>query len=644
MFPPKGFPPNRLPPASPAPIFLLKRGKSTLLILALFTVLASPGPAGSQTITPIACGDSRYDMILDDFNTAAGSLFTAHPTIPNPVVTTTGGCSGTAVRIGYDLSNVAPPGSANEGQSWVVWRRALPAEVDISTATHIRVALRGDNEHSHQTVEVKLGDSDGSLAVIGLPSLTDLPAWRPAYIDIRELSDLADLNQEQITHVEIGIVRCDENCEVPDNPGSPQPPEAHTGTLFVDELAAVNLAPGAAHRVTQAASAPLAPNAAVRAAAAAALLNQVSPSGPGAGLIPAWFPEPNPNYNTYAQAEALLVLVYEYENTGDIVYRDAAITLAEKLIGLQIGSGKEQAGAWFSAYFVAGNTLRPPDRALPKDTPVACDGDETMVTDPESMEMVATNIDTCQWVGNVGWALIALSKLQRSSIYPEPETLQSAIQNGADWIAGQSAYRNMQASYPDLISLGIEGNISAYFGLVAANHYPAAEKLGAAILNFGWDDAQQRMRPGVGPRDYAAALDVSGSWGATFLHAMGEPEKALASQGYAASIMPTRSFDNSIAGYGDIAGPWTVAVEFSAQGAASGLYGAEAVMTELYKLQITSGDYAGAFPGGPDHWYGGQLRPWTTTMPGVSPTAWVYFANNGSPIWVVRNYLPLVVK
>jgi hypothetical protein len=615
----------------------------TLVIVALFTILFSPRLARSETITPIACGDGRYDMILDNFNTATGSLFTPHPTIPNPVVTTTNGCNGAAVSIAYDLSNVAPPGSANEDQSWVVWRRALPAEVDISTATHLRVALQGDNENSHETVEVKLGDSDGTLSVISLPSLTDLLAWRPAYIDIRELSNIGELDQEHITHVEIGIVRCT-NCEVADNPGNPPPPDGHTGALFVDELAAVNLVPGATHRVIQTAIAPVTPNATVRAAAASAILNQVTRSGPGAGLIPAWFPETAPNYNTFAQAEALLVFVYEYENTGDIVYRDAAITLAERLIALQIESGKEQAGAWFSAYTIEGNALRPPNRALPKNPTVRCDGDETMVTDPESMGIVASNIDSCQWVGNVGWALIALSKLQRSGIYPEPEILQTAINSGAEWIATQSAYRNMQATYPDLISLGIEGNISAYFGLLAANHYPAADKLGAAIFHFGWDDEQQRMRTGVTSADYATALDVSGSWGATFLRAIGKPEKALASQGYTASILQTSSFDNSIVGYGDIAGPWTVAVEFSAQGAASGLYGADAVMTQLYKLQVTSGDYAGAFPGGTDHWYGGQLKPWTTTMSGVSPTAWVYFAINGNPIWVTHAYLPLVVK
>ncbi|MCB0164449.1 MAG: hypothetical protein KDI79_09495 [Anaerolineae bacterium] len=614
-----------------------------LVMVVVWAGLFSPRLVQAQTLTPIDCGDGRYDLILDDFNTATGDRFTAHSSIPDPVVKTASGCHGTAVSLTYNLSNVAPAGSANEGQSWVVWRQALPAEVDISPATHLRVALRGSNPNSHETVEIKLGDSHGRLAVISLPSLTDLPVWRPAYVDLRELSDIGSLDQHHITHVEIGLVRCD-HCETADNPNNPLPPDEHTGTLWVDELAAVNLAPGAPQRVTQSALAAVTPNATVRAAAAAALLNQVTSSGPGAGLIPAWFPEDNPNYNTYAQAEALLVFVAEYNNTGAQAYRAAAITLAGRLIELQIDSGQAQAGAWFTAYTIEGGQLRPPDRALPPAPPVRCNGDETMVVDPVSMDLVASNIDRCQWVGNVGWALIALGSLQRSGLYPQPEKLQAAIDHAAEWIAGQSAYRQMQATYPDLISLGLEGNISAYFGLLAAGRDQAAAKLGAAIFQFGWDDQLERLRPGVGPADYATALDVSGSWGATFLRAIGQPEKALASQGYIASIMLTRSFDHSLVGYGDIAGPWTVAVEFSAQGAASGLNGAGAVMANLYPLQIKTGAEAGAFPGGQDHWSGGQLRPWTTTMAGVSPTAWVYFALNGNPIWVTQTYLPVLGK
>ena len=70
------------------------------------------------------------------------------------------------------------------------------------------------------------------------------------------------------------------------------------------------------------------------------------------------------------------------------------------------------------------------------------------------------------------------------------------------------------------------------------------------------------MKPGVLPADAASAMDVSGSWGATFLRAIGKTQEALDAQAYAASILRVSSFDATRYGYGDIAGPYTPAVEF----------------------------------------------------------------------------------
>jgi hypothetical protein len=429
-----------------------------------------------------------------------------------------------------------------------------------------------------------------------------------------------------------------------DNPGVANPAEEHTGTLFLDELGWVDLRVGAANRLVETAFETVAPNRAVAASAANALLAQVTAAGPGGSLIPAWFPEVNPNYNTYVQAEALLVFAYEYEQSRNVAYRGAAQNLATRLLELQIPAGKAQAGAWFSAHTIDQGTLRPPNRALPRGQSVRCDGNETMVVDPDSGAFVATNIDACEWVGNVGWVLVALRRLQRSGFYENPAALQNALDRGAAWVVGQIG---RETAHPNLISLGLEGNISAYFGLRAAGQRAQAARLGSAIFELGWDSLERRMKPGVGQADLATALDVSGSWGVTFLRAINKPQEALDSQGYAASILRTTSFDGAISGYGDIAGPYTVAVEFTAQAASAGSYGADFVMQQLYPLQIPSGTYAGAFPGAPDHWYGGQLSPWSTTMSGVSPTAWVYFALNRDPLRdtvAVRVFLPVILK
>ncbi|KFB70065.1 glycoside hydrolase family 5 protein [Candidatus Accumulibacter vicinus] len=562
----------------------------------------------------VACADGRVDNILDNFDSPWDYCCTADPLIPKPTLRTVPGCNGNALAVDYDLRNVALIGSPNAGQSWIVLQKSLSPQRDLTPYTHIRLAIRGSNLKSHDSMEVKLKDANGLVATV-LRSMTDLPEWRAIYIDLRELTGNSTINLAKIVGLEIAIVRC-AHCEVFDNPSLEEPPDEHVGTLFLDEFAVVNFKPGGVNRLVERGFEKVTPNSTVRASAARALLTQIARSGAGKDLIPAWFPEQNPNFNSYSEAVALLVLVYEYERTGDITFRAAAQRMAAKLLALQIQSGR-QSGAWYSTYVIQNDKLSPPGRAS---QPIPCDGNEALSQD----------IDTCEWVGNVGWVLIALGKLQRNGLYDDPVTLTAALDRGAAWVSRQFS-RN--PGYPNLISLGIEGNISAYFGLLAAGKVHDSTLLGSAILQFGWDPLQRRMKPGVLPADAGTAIDVSGSWGVTFLRSLGRIQEALDSQAYAASMMRVSSFDGSTYGYGDIAGPYTPAVEFTAQAASAGIKEANVVMQQISLLQIPAGGtYPGAFPGAADHWYGGPLTPWDTTMVGVSPTAWVYFAQHRDPL------------
>lgn len=592
-----------------------------LALLVFVPNIVFPAPVSGN-----ACGDGRIDSILEDFDSTPLTDFTvvkAAPSIPDPNLSSVPGCQDQALSFGYDLTQ-----ASQDGQSWIVLQRSIPV-TDLTDFTHIRLALRGLNVNSHENVEVKLWDGN-QLYAVTLKSMTDLPVWRPIYIDLRELTGDGAINLATISRFEIAVARClDTDCEVPDVPGSATTNE-HVGTLFLDEFALVDLKPGATNRLVESGFENVEPNRSVAETAATALRNRITSSGPAAGMIPAWFPEQNPNYNTYVQAEALLVFIYEYEQTRNRVYHDAARNLAQKLVSLQIPDGKAHAGAWYTSY---DQNLQPPTRLPP--SMVQCDGTETMIQD----------IDTCEWVGNIGWMLIALGRLQQSGLYDDSGALSDALNRGAEWVIGQLG---RHSGYPDLISLGIEGNISAYFGLLASDRKQEAEQLGDAIFQSGWNSAQRRMNPGVGAADTATALDVSGSWGAAFLCSIGKTQEALDSQGYAATVLRTSSFDGSIFGYGDIAGPFTVAVEFTAQAAVAGIKDADDVMRQIYPLRIADGPYAGAFPGAADHWYGGSLPPWNTTMPGVSPTAWVYFATSytdplGQPCWS-KIFLPVILN
>ena len=604
--------------------------RRTFVITCLVVILLATRPALQGPGWAIACGDGRVDQVLDNFDTEplawSFCCVPLNSNIPQKTPARVTGCNGDALSLPYDLQNAAP-----DGQSWIVFTRSFNPPRNLSPFTHVRVAFRGTNINSHETVELKLNNGDNHFTA-SLNSMTDMVSWRPVYIDFREFTLTgAKLDLTNITGLEIGIKRCREQCEVFDVPAIGRLDE-DTGTLLLDEWAVVDLKPGAANRVVQTTFESVTPNLAVAAKAADALRASIMPPGVGADLIPAWFTEaicPFPcirNLNSYVQAEALLVFVYEYERTGNTAFRDAARNLAQRLIAQQIDDTKVQRGAWYTTHGIENNALVPPNRPIPSATPTRCDGNETMVADPDdSNNLSAKNIDACEWVGNVGWTLIALGKLQRSGIFPDAAALANALERGAAWIARQAGERG-DLAHPHLVTLGVEGNISGYFGLLAAGHTSDAAVLANAIFQFAWDPVQRRIKPGARTEDAATAIDVSGSWGASFLRATGRMQDALDSMGYSASVMRAKSFDDTIMGYGDIAGPYTPALEFAGQAAAAGIKDADFVMQQLVPLQVPNGTFAGAFPGAPNHWYGGPLNAWITTMIGASPTAWMYFA------------------
>lgn len=585
--------------------------RHAFLMIAATALMSTANHAWSASPWAIACGDGRVDQILDNFDATWDTCCTAHASIPMPTQRTVAGCSGNALALSYDLRNVAPVG----GASWVVVQRSFAAAKDLRGYTHVRLALKGSNVDNHDNVEVKLKAANG-LFTARLVSVTDLPEWRALYIDLREFTGNGAPDLSSVSGLELALVRAEDN-EVWNIPGVGGKADPHAATMYFDEFAVVNLRPGGPRREAQATFEPVAPVPAIRQAAARALLERVVPSGPGAGLVPAWFTEPTPNFNIYAQAEALLVFLHEHSLTGDATYRDAAQRLGARLIALQIAPDAAQSGAWFTAHSPQSGVLAPPQRTTQA---VPCNGNERDIRD----------VDACQWIGNTGWALIALSRLRHSGLYENDPALAAAIERGASWIVAQIG---RTGGYDDITSLGIEGNVSAYFGLLAAGRASDAERLGRGIFARGWDPIQHRMKTGARAEDAATALDVAGSWGVTFLRAVGRNAEALESAGFTYSTMRVNSFDGTRRGFGDIAGPFTPAVEFIGQAAAAGIRDANLVMQEVAAMQIPAGRaYAGAFPGAADAWYGGSLPPWNTTMPGVSPTAWVHFAHSGDPL------------
>ncbi|HYI08775.1 MAG TPA: hypothetical protein VEK57_06865 [Thermoanaerobaculia bacterium] len=549
-------------------------------------------PAGAEWAN--GCGDGRFDAVVEGFEeTAAWSLCCTDRDLPQVTLSNVEGCSGRALRVGWDL----------RGGDWIVLIRNLPAGIDLRPYSHLRLAFRGTNLLARQNLQLKLVDGAGRVFWTVAESVTDLPVWRPLYIDLRELTCFGDdcspataLDLSDIRQLQIAVARCLRDsgpCEVTEEEGG----------VELDELVAVDLRPGGAHRLVQTARERVRIDPDLRAATAGAILGHQHNNG----LVPAWFPEPAPNYNTFAEAVALLVFLAEAERTGDPRYREAASRLSGALVDLQLKAPAANAGAWMTAYTLRDNAIASLD--------ATCTGDESRVQD----------VDRCAWVGNTAWATLALARAVNAGIAPDLPRARAGVAAGAAWMAAQVG---RISAYPALVTEGLEGNVSTYFGLAAAGRTADAAALGEAIRAHGWDPVERRLKIGARPQDFATAMDMAGSWGAQFLRHIGRPAEALASQGFAATVLRTRTFDGSLAGYGDIAGPWTLTVEFGAQAAAAGILGANEVMSGIYPLMRTDG----SFPGGADEWYGGTVAPWTTTMTGVAPTAWVYFAQNGDPL------------
>src|SRR6185369_10507765 len=133
--------------------------------------------------------------------------------------------------------------------SWIVLTKPI-SSASLSSYTHFRIAIRGSNANSHDNVDVKVKDTNGVLYAKTLVSVTDLPEWRVIYVDLRELTGSGVLNFTEIVQLEIGIVRC-VKCEVFDNPTAAAPAEEHTGIVYLDEFAFVDLKIGAPNRAIQ---------------------------------------------------------------------------------------------------------------------------------------------------------------------------------------------------------------------------------------------------------------------------------------------------------------------------------------------------------------------------------------------------------
>ena len=107
----------------------------------------------------------------------------------------------------------------------------------------------------------------------------------------------------------------------------------------------------------------------------------------------------------------------------------------------------------------------------------------------------------------------------------------------------------------------------------------------------------------MGVRDWGLGIDVIGNWGSELFRKLNDNTRALGGLSLADGAFPVTSFSGSVVGMGDIAGPYTTTVEFTAQYAASGGHGADWLIQQMLLLEDPNDP--GAFRGASDDFDGG---------------------------------------
>jgi len=217
-----------------------------------------------------------------------------------------------------------------------------------------------------------------------------------------------------------------------------------------------------------------------------------------------------------------------------------------------------------------------------------------------------------KWAGDIAWASYALSRyLALGGTHPQAATIRN---RAADWLR-----RQINQANGCLFGDSTEGNIDAWWSLHSAGlaYAGAANQLKACLLRYYWDEELGRFKGGR--NGWQPYLDNQ-TWGAAFLRAIGEQEKARRALSYARAVLRLPAQGGQLYGFDGQAGPWSVWNEGGGQYAAVGGAGANDLVLELLAQQRSDG----AVPGSPDNFRGGGV--WTTRWHGVAPTAWLYNA------------------
>jgi hypothetical protein len=335
-----------------------------------------------------------------------------------------------------------------------------------------------------------------------------------------------------------------------------------SGKIALDNLGAYNVA----SRSVPGSFEALSPNP----SAAQAAANWIASQQQSNGLIKSWKDEPTCIAHTYDQALALIVFA-----------RQGMWSQADKLVD-ELAAIQNADGSWTKSHNCSNGSVS----------------------------------DSTKWEGDIAWAIYGLSRYR--SLGGTHIQAATAIQKGAAWLATR-----VSASDGCLVIDHTEGTIDAWWAFQSAGpaYADEAEKIKTCLLTYYWDNSMGRFKGG---RNWWQPYLDNQTWGAAFLKAIGESEKARRALSYAWNVLLLPAQGDQLFGFDGQAGPWSVWNEGTGQYIAVGGSGGQNLLQELLAQQED-----GAMPGSPDEFNGGGV--WTTVWHGVAPTAWLYNAVSDEP-------------
>jgi len=322
--------------------------------------------------------------------------------------------------------------------------------------------------------------------------------------------------------------------------------------------------------------------------ASRAAVNWLATQQQAIGLLKSWQEESVCTAHTYDQALALLVFSREKRWSE-------ADALVEGLAQAQNGDG-----SWYKSY--------------------------------DCNDSGYTCVHCHKWEGDIAWAVYALSRyIALGGIHPQAVTARN---QAAGWLKTR-----INPVDGCLLIDHTEGTLDAWWALQAAGpeYRNEADRIKTCLLTYYWDENMGRFKGG---RNWWQPYLDNQTWGAAFLKAVGEEEKARRALSYAREVLVLPAQGGQLLGFDGQAGPWSVWNEGTGQYVAVGGEGADDFLLELLAQQRADG----AMPGSPDEFSGGGV--WTARWHGVAPTAWLYNALNSERFHpgIFSLYLPLVLN